>query len=95
MPETIEKTRCPQTNPNPSARQRLFDQSGAQLSPSRANRAPQPTDFTNNQEMKLRAGDMRMARLQIGLSKLRLEMEQSNKLIEQLCQEVRLDIKRI
>ncbi|KAM8715133.1 hypothetical protein ACLKA7_002214 [Drosophila subpalustris] len=89
MPETHDKKPCPSShsisrnNVNNSPltitnRVRLSDQQ-------------KPTDFTATQELKLRAGDVRMARMQISLAKLRHDMEQSNKLLEQLCQEVRVE----
>ncbi|KAH8353115.1 hypothetical protein KR084_008990 [Drosophila pseudotakahashii] len=48
--------------------------------------------FTANQEVRLKAGDMRMARMQIGLSQLRTEMEESSKQLRDLCKAMRLDV---
>ncbi|XP_017068038.2 uncharacterized protein LOC108105810 [Drosophila eugracilis] len=50
------------------------------------------TDFTANQEVRLKAGDMRMARMQISLSKLSTEMEESSKQLMDLCKAVRVDV---
>ncbi|EDW13445.1 uncharacterized protein LOC6578081 [Drosophila mojavensis] len=52
---------------------------------------PQATDFTTKQHLRLRAGDLRLARIQISLSKLQHEMEQSGKQIAALCQDVKMD----
>ncbi|XP_030377651.1 uncharacterized protein LOC115626422 [Scaptodrosophila lebanonensis] len=52
------------------------------------------TDFTEKQEMTLKAGDMRMARIQVSLSQLRVEMEQANKTLEELCTVARVDKER-
>ncbi|XP_017857670.1 PREDICTED: uncharacterized protein LOC108610225 [Drosophila arizonae] len=52
---------------------------------------PQATDFTTKQHLRLRAGDLRLARIQISLSKLQHEMEQSSKQIAALCKDVKMD----
>ncbi|XP_016969217.1 uncharacterized protein LOC108037206 [Drosophila rhopaloa] len=48
--------------------------------------------FTASQENRLKAGDMRMARMQISLSQLRTEMEESSKEIRDLCKAMRVDV---
>ncbi|XP_052854178.1 uncharacterized protein LOC128263275 [Drosophila gunungcola] len=48
--------------------------------------------FTANQEVRLKAGDMRMARMQISLSQLRTQMEESSKQLRDLCTAMRLDV---
>ncbi|TDG42055.1 hypothetical protein AWZ03_011512 [Drosophila navojoa] len=52
---------------------------------------PQATDFTTKQHLRLRAGDLRLARIQVSLSKLQHEMEQSSKQIAALCQDAKMD----
>ncbi|XP_016998309.2 uncharacterized protein [Drosophila takahashii] len=61
------------------------------LQPQRQGRRD-ATGFTANQEVRLKAGDMRMARMQIGLSQLRTEMEESSKQLRDLCKAMRVDI---
>lgn len=96
MPETTAKTRCVHPLSNSSARPRLFGQSSPSGSTrSRTRGRPEATGLTNNQEMRLRAGDIRLARLQVSLTQLRHEMDQTDKLIEQICQEAHLDMERI
>ncbi|XP_022231933.1 uncharacterized protein LOC111080560 [Drosophila obscura] len=50
------------------------------------------TDFTASQEVKLKAGDMRMAKIQISLSNLRTEMEETNKQLQNLCKTIKVDV---
>ncbi|KAH8413260.1 hypothetical protein KR009_009274, partial [Drosophila setifemur] len=50
------------------------------------------TGLTANQEVKLKTGDMRMAQMQISLSHLRTEMEQSEKLLRNLAKAVRVNV---
>lgn len=95
MPETTAKTRCMHPLSNSNARPRLFGQSSASASTRSRTRRPEATGLTNNQEMRLRAGDIRLARLQVSLTQLRHEMDQSNKLIEQMCQDAHLEMNRI
>ncbi|XP_017850462.1 uncharacterized protein LOC108605304 [Drosophila busckii] len=87
MPETTER------NTSYGQRRNSSQLSTRTLVNRRATGPRQATDFTSVQNLKLKAGDMRMARMQVSLTKLRLEMEQSNKLIEQMCQEAQLDLK--
>lgn len=95
MPESKEKTRCFHPKSKGNARARLF---GPPISPSietRNGTQRQVIGFTDNQVMRLRVGDMRMARMQASITRLRHEMEQSKKMIEQLYQEAQLDINKI
>ncbi|XP_034474918.1 uncharacterized protein LOC117782082 [Drosophila innubila] len=90
MPETYDKNPCPTSHSNSRN-----NNNNSQLTIT--NRVllcgqRQATDFTTTQELKLRAGDVRMARMQISLTKLRNAMDQSNKLIEQLCQEIQMEM---
>ncbi|BFF93760.1 uncharacterized protein DMAD_11546 [Drosophila madeirensis] len=50
------------------------------------------TDFTASQEVKLKAGDMCMAKIQISLSNLRTEMEETNKQLQNLCKTIKVDV---
>ncbi|KAH8266664.1 hypothetical protein KR018_007976 [Drosophila ironensis] len=50
------------------------------------------TGLTANQETKLKAGDLRMARMQISLSQLRTEMEASSKQLRDLAKVVHVDV---
>ncbi|SPP85792.1 uncharacterized protein LOC117587812 [Drosophila guanche] len=50
------------------------------------------TDFTASQEVKLKAGDMRMAKIQISLSNLRTEMEETHKQLQNLCKTIKVDV---
>jgi len=83
----VTRTRSPtQSHPQPHPRPRH---------PHRQ-RPPQgrrdAAGFTANQEVRLKAGDMRMARMQIGLSQLRTEMEESSKQLRDLCKAMRVDV---
>ncbi|KAH8356971.1 uncharacterized protein LOC110185129 [Drosophila serrata] len=49
------------------------------------------TGFTANQEVKLKAGDMRIAQMQICISQLRTEMEESTKQLKDLCKAMLVD----
>ncbi|EDW37116.1 GL25696 [Drosophila persimilis] len=50
------------------------------------------TDFTASQEVKLKAGNMRMAKIQISLANLRTEMEETNKQLRNLCKTIKVDV---
>lgn len=50
------------------------------------------TGFTAKQEVKLKAGDMRMAQMQISISQLRTEMEESSKQLRDLCKAMLVDV---
>lgn len=95
MPETTDKQlhrrHSPRSNPIPILN--ISPRSRLRYGSYNALPRQQATDFTATQQLKLRAGDMRMARMQISLTKLRLEMEQSGKLVEQLCQEAELEMR--
>lgn len=95
MPESKEKTRCSHPKSKANARARLFAPPTSPSTETRNGAQRQVRDFTENQVMRLRVGDMRMARMHASLTRLRHEMEQSRKMIEQLYQEAHLDIKKI
>lgn len=90
MPETHDKKPCPSSHS--ISRHNENNSPFTITNRVRLGGQRQPTDFTTTQELRLRAGDVRMARMQISLAKLRHDMEQSNKLVEQLCQEVRVEL---
>ncbi|KAH8260224.1 hypothetical protein KR026_006645 [Drosophila bipectinata] len=48
--------------------------------------------LTTRQEVTLKAGDMRMARMQISLSQLRTEMEASSKTLRDLAKILKVDV---
>ncbi|KAH8329106.1 hypothetical protein KR074_003864 [Drosophila pseudoananassae] len=48
--------------------------------------------LTTKQEVTLKAGDMRMARMQISLSQLRTEMEASSKTLRDLAKMLKVDV---
>ncbi|KAH8378052.1 hypothetical protein KR093_008739 [Drosophila rubida] len=94
MPETNDKGSYRKQVSNSKKSQKKNAQT-AVAHRTRSNGQQQIMDFTSTQELKIRAGDVRMARLQISLAKLRQDMEQSNKLVEQLSQEVNFDANTI
>ncbi|XP_068151028.1 uncharacterized protein [Drosophila tropicalis] len=53
------------------------------------------TDFTASQEVKLKAGDVRIDRMKVAMTKLRTEMESSNKMLQELCSLVRIDVDKM
>ncbi|EDW76084.1 uncharacterized protein Dwil_GK19035 [Drosophila willistoni] len=65
------------------------------------NREPRPrgqrnaTEFTASQEVKLKAGDVRIDRMKIAMTKLRTEMEASNKMLQELCSLARIDVDKM
>ncbi|KAH8415116.1 hypothetical protein KR215_003653, partial [Drosophila sulfurigaster] len=87
------RSKMPENNDRISYRNKIpnSNSQNAIVNRLRTNGQRQIMDFTSTQELKIRAGDVRMARMQISLAKLRQEMEQSMKLVDQLCQEARLD----
>lgn len=95
MPELKEKKRCVHHKSNTNARARFFAQPNPPSASITNGARRQAVGFTDKQEMRLRVGDMRMARMQTCLSQLRRDMEQSKKLIEELYLEAHLDIKKI
>ncbi|XP_023163992.2 uncharacterized protein LOC111594775 [Drosophila hydei] len=94
MPETKNNklhNRQTSSSHNSNSNSDYDTHSGSRYSNSNASQRPQATDFTTKQQLKLRAGDLRLARLQISLAKLRLEMEHSGKLIAELCKNVEVE----
>ncbi|EDW46064.1 uncharacterized protein LOC6617889 [Drosophila sechellia] len=104
MPETKPKMHCRPSNgldqtveSDTRLAANLVTQRNLQLHPRPQHLRPQrarrdATGFTSNQEVRLKAGDMRMARLKISLSQLRTAMEESGKQLKDLCQQVRLNV---
>ncbi|EDV58661.1 uncharacterized protein LOC6540754 [Drosophila erecta] len=104
MPESNPKTLCRPSNGLDQAEEsdvglaaNLVTQRNLRLHPRPQRQRPprarrDATGFTANQEVRLKAGDMRMARLQISLSQLRTAMEESGKQLKDLCQKVRLNV---
>ncbi|KAH8327963.1 hypothetical protein KR067_002256 [Drosophila pandora] len=70
----------PNTNPNQNQRQR------------RTQGHRNAAGLTTKQEVTLKAGDMRMARMQISLSQLRTEMEASSKTLRDLARMLKVDM---
>ncbi|XP_017047814.1 uncharacterized protein LOC108092663 [Drosophila ficusphila] len=102
MPETRKKTHCsPSSGLDRADGEDVVAVANRLVVRHRspAHRRPRPqrqqghrdaTGFTANQEVQLKAGDMRMARMQIGLSQLRTEMEESSKQVRDLCKAMRV-----
>ncbi|XP_043640842.1 uncharacterized protein LOC122611662 [Drosophila teissieri] len=104
MPETKPKTHCRPSNGHDNAEESDVRLTGHLVTPRNLQLHPRPqrprpprarpnaTGFSANQEVRLKAGDMRVARLQINLSQLRTAMEESSKQLKDLCQEMRLNV---
>ncbi|XP_039479476.1 uncharacterized protein LOC120444036 [Drosophila santomea] len=105
MPETKPKTHCRPSNGLDHTEEsvvrlaaNMVTQRNLQLLQPRPQRPRPPrarrnaTGFSAHQEVRLKAGDMRMARLQISLSQLRTAMEESSKQLKDLCHEMRLNV---
>lgn len=69
-------------NPNPNQNQRQRRTQGHRNA----------AGLTTKQEVTLKAGDMRMARMQISLSQLRTEMEASSKTLHDLARMLKVDM---
>ncbi|KAH8246586.1 hypothetical protein KR032_008886 [Drosophila birchii] len=96
MPETESKLVCSPSNGLHQEENAAVIEAASRLvirSPThrRPERQPPPqgrrdsTSFTANQEVKLKAGDMRIAQMQMCISQLRTEMEESSKQLRDLC----------
>ncbi|KAH8292837.1 hypothetical protein KR054_011979 [Drosophila jambulina] len=102
MPETESKLICSPSNGLHQEENEAVIEAANRLvirSPTqrRSQRQPPPqgrrdaASFTATQEVKLKAGDMRIAQMQICISQLRTEMEESSKQLKDLCRAMLVD----